>query len=84
MDAVRTALLRSVSHDLRTPLTSMQIALEYAADQVDDPAVRDALAGALRDAVYLSALIYNLRPYEANRISIAPEDLPLDTTIARA
>ncbi|MDP9084385.1 MAG: fimbria/pilus outer membrane usher protein [Pseudomonadota bacterium] len=28
------------------------------------------------------ALLYNLRPYEANRISIAPEDLPLDTSIA--
>jgi outer membrane usher protein len=27
------------------------------------------------------ALLFNLRPYEANRISIAPEDLPLDTTI---
>ena len=28
------------------------------------------------------ALLYNLRPYEANRISITPEDLPLDTFIA--
>jgi outer membrane usher protein len=28
------------------------------------------------------ALLYNLRPYEANRVSIEPEDLPLDTTIA--
>ncbi|MEA3174305.1 MAG: outer rane usher protein, partial [Gammaproteobacteria bacterium] len=27
------------------------------------------------------ALLYNLRPYEANKISITPEDLPLDTTI---
>ena len=27
------------------------------------------------------ALLYNLRPYEANHISIAPEDLPLDTAI---
>ncbi len=27
------------------------------------------------------ALLYNLRPYEANHISITPEDLPLDTTI---
>ena len=27
------------------------------------------------------ALLYNLRPYEANRISITPEDLPLDTAI---
>jgi outer membrane usher protein len=28
------------------------------------------------------ALLYNLRPYEANRISIEPEELPLDTAIA--
>ena len=28
------------------------------------------------------ALLYNLRPYEANKISITPEDLPLDTAIA--
>jgi outer membrane usher protein len=27
------------------------------------------------------ALLYNLRPYEANRISITPEELPLDTII---
>jgi outer membrane usher protein len=27
------------------------------------------------------ALLYNLRPYEANHLSIDPEDLPLDTTI---
>jgi outer membrane usher protein len=27
------------------------------------------------------ALLYNMRPYEANHISITPEDLPLDTTI---
>jgi outer membrane usher protein len=28
------------------------------------------------------ALLYNLRPYDTNRVSIVPEDLPLDTTIA--
>ena len=28
------------------------------------------------------ALLYNLRPYEANHISIEPEDLPLDTVIS--
>jgi outer membrane usher protein len=28
------------------------------------------------------AVIYNLRPYEANHISIEPDELPLDTTIA--
>ncbi|MFO1467365.1 MAG: fimbria/pilus outer membrane usher protein [Steroidobacteraceae bacterium] len=30
------------------------------------------------------ALLFNLRPYEANRISILPEELPLDTTIESA
>ena len=28
------------------------------------------------------ALLYNLRPYEANRVSISPTELPLDTAIA--
>ena len=53
--------LARIAHDLRTPLTSLQIALEFAADRVDQPAVRDSLTGALRDAVYLSGLTYNLR-----------------------
>ena len=30
------------------------------------------------------ALLFNLRPYEANHISVAPEELPLDTTIGAA
>jgi len=30
------------------------------------------------------AILYNLRPYEANRISVDPTDLPLDTTIQAA
>ncbi|MDE1923215.1 MAG: fimbrial biogenesis outer membrane usher protein, partial [Gammaproteobacteria bacterium] len=30
------------------------------------------------------AILYNLRPYEANRISVDPADLPLDTTIGSA
>ncbi len=30
------------------------------------------------------ALLFNLRPYEANRVSIVPQDLPLDTTIESA
>jgi outer membrane usher protein len=29
------------------------------------------------------ALLFNLRPYEANRISISAEDLPLDTAVAQ-
>jgi len=64
LDDQREALerhLARIAHDLRTPLTSLQIALEFAADRVDQPAVRDSLTGALRDAVYLSGLTHNLR-----------------------
>jgi len=66
--------LARVAHDLRTPLTSLQIALEYAADRVHEPAVRDALAGALRDAVYLAGLTYNLRLASKLRSGWNPAD----------
>jgi signal transduction histidine kinase len=59
----REALERHVAriaHDLRTPLTSLQIALEYAADLSSEPPVRSAIAEALRDTVYVAALTHNL------------------------
>jgi signal transduction histidine kinase len=60
----REALMRhlaDVSHDLRTPIGSLQLHLEALAD-ADDPAARRALlASALRDSVYLAALTENLR-----------------------
>jgi signal transduction histidine kinase len=52
--------LARIAHDLRTPLTSLQIALEYAADLSSEPPVRTAIAEALRDTVYVAALTHNL------------------------
>lgn len=53
--------LENVAHDLRTPLASLQIALEQASDVNRSEQVRDLLDAALKDTVYLSALTHNLR-----------------------
>jgi signal transduction histidine kinase len=53
--------LDDVTHDLRTPIASLQIALEQAADATIDATVRELVGSALRDAVYLGALTSNLR-----------------------
>jgi signal transduction histidine kinase len=53
--------LADVAHDVRTPLLSLQLAVEQARNASDDPAVRELLAGALSDAVFLEGLTENLR-----------------------
>jgi signal transduction histidine kinase len=53
--------LADVAHDLKTPISSLHIALEQAIDESRDAEVRGLLAGALHDAVYLGALTSNLR-----------------------
>lgn len=53
--------LADVAHDLRTPLTSMQLAIERAADDARDPGQTELFAGVLRDCVYLGGLVSNLR-----------------------
>jgi len=53
--------LAEVAHDLRTPLTSLQAALERATEDPDARTARELLASALFDVVYLSALTDNLR-----------------------
>ncbi len=52
--------LDDVTHDLRTPIASLQLALEGATDAAAEPE-RARLNGALKDVVYLGALTSNLR-----------------------
>jgi signal transduction histidine kinase len=66
--------LARIAHDLRTPLTSLQIALEYAADLSSEPAVRAAIAGALRDTVYVAGLTEDLRLASKLRSGWNPAD----------
>jgi signal transduction histidine kinase len=53
--------LADVAHDLKTPISSLHLALEQAADASHEPDVRDLVARAIDDAVYLAALTSNLR-----------------------
>jgi two-component system, OmpR family, sensor histidine kinase KdpD len=60
-DVIKTALLRSVSHDLRTPITAIVTAAEpLAAPQVDDDDRRELARGIQVEARRLSKLIENL------------------------
>jgi signal transduction histidine kinase len=53
--------LSDVAHDLKTPIASLQIALEQAAHRSKDATLDEILMGSLKDVVYLSALTANLR-----------------------
>lgn len=53
--------LADVAHDLKTPISSLHLAIEQAIDDNRDPAVGGLLSSALDDTVYLAALTSNLR-----------------------
>jgi len=53
--------LADLSHDLKTPIASLHLALEQAIHGNRDPDVGPLLGAAMNDAVYLSALTANLR-----------------------
>jgi two-component system sensor histidine kinase KdpD len=59
-DVVKTALLRAVSHDLRSPLTAILTALEPLVAGETDPERRQLAAGAREEARRLSRLIDQL------------------------
>jgi two-component system, OmpR family, sensor histidine kinase KdpD len=60
-DVLKTALLRAVSHDLRTPLTSIIAAADpLASDELDEVDRRELAAGIAQEANRLSRLIDDL------------------------
>ena len=59
-DRLRTVLLQSVSHDLRTPLTAITAARLGAADDVPEHEREALLAGIEQEADRLSRLVANM------------------------
>lgn len=79
-DALKTSLLRAVSHDLRTPLTAMRLETEALGRQVQDrPAAMASLQGVSREQERLARRIDNLLSMarlEAGLASPHPEAVP--------
>ncbi|MEA2144059.1 MAG: two-component system, OmpR family, sensor histidine kinase KdpD [Solirubrobacteraceae bacterium] len=87
-DVLKTALLRAVSHDLRSPLTAIIAAAEpLAAPHVDDGDRRDLAGGIGQEAERLSRLIddlLDLSRLEAHAAEPRPEWCSLDEVLRSA
>jgi two-component system sensor histidine kinase KdpD len=87
-DVLKTALLRAVSHDLRTPLTAILAAAEpLAAQTIDDTERRELAAGVGLEAERLSRLIdqlLDLSRLEAHAIEAHPEWCSVDEVLRAA
>jgi two-component system sensor histidine kinase KdpD len=78
-DALKTSLLRAVSHDLRTPLTAMQLGLEGLRRHLPSPEAAAGLRDVAREQERLARRIDNLLALarlEAGAARPHPEDLP--------
>src|ERR1051326_8592624 len=86
-DAAKTAVLRSVSHDLRSPITAILTASEVARGDVSR-AERDELLDSIRvQARRLDRLVANLLDLSRLEAGAATPDLevwPVDGLVARA
>jgi len=89
-DLVKTAILRSVSHDLRSPLTAIRAAgegLEHSSLELGD-ADRSELLATIRDAARrldrLVANLLDLSRLEADAATPRPELWTLDELLGRA
>ena len=87
-DVLKTALLRAVSHDLRTPLTGIIAAAEpLAAHDLDETDRRELAAGVSEDARRLSRLIdqlLDLSRLEAGAAEPHPEWCAIDEVLRGA
>ncbi|HEV2812188.1 MAG TPA: ATP-binding protein [Solirubrobacteraceae bacterium] len=87
-DVLKTALLRAVSHDLRTPLTGIIAAAEpLAAEDLDETDRRELAAGVSHDAHRLSRLIdqlLDLSRLEARAVEAHPDWCAIDEVLRGA
>jgi two-component system sensor histidine kinase KdpD len=87
-DVLKTALLRAVSHDLRTPLTAIIAAAEpLAGDAVDEEDRRELAAGISVEAARLSRLIeqlLDLSRLEAQAVAARPDWCAVDEVLRAA
>jgi two-component system sensor histidine kinase KdpD len=87
-DVLKTALLRAVSHDLRTPLTGIIAAAEpLAAKDLDEQDRRELAAGVAHDARRLSRLIdqlLDLSRLEARAVEAHPDWCAIDEVLRGA
>jgi signal transduction histidine kinase len=84
-ERMRRDLIAAVSHDLRTPITSLRLLTDAIADDVVDEATRRAYLGQMSTHVNaLSALIddlFELSRLEAGEIAWSLEQVPLDELV---
>ena len=87
-DVLKTALLRAVSHDLRTPLTAIIAAAEpLASEQIDEHDRRELAAGIEVEAQRLSRLIddlLDLSRLEAHAAEPRPQWCSVDEVLRAA
>jgi two-component system sensor histidine kinase KdpD len=87
-DVIKTALLRAVSHDLRTPITAIVTAAEpLASDHIDDDDRRELARGIQLEARRLAKLIENLLDLsrlEAHAAEPRPEWCSLEEVLEAA
>jgi two-component system sensor histidine kinase KdpD len=88
-DALKSALLQSVSHDLRTPLATIRAAAgTLSADWSDaDPSRRESVAAIEREVEYLNRLVTNLLDLsriEAGVLRAESEPFEVDDAVASA
>ncbi len=84
-EGARRDLVAAVSHDLRTPITSLRLLVEAVQDEIVDSQTRRAYLGRMRTHIdALSALIddlFELTRLEAGDISWTLQRVPLDELV---
>src|SRR5688500_10987577 len=84
-DVLKTALLRAMSHDLRTPLTGIVAAAEpLAAEHLDDADRRELAAGVAQEAERLARLIdqlLDLSRLEAHAVEARPDWIAIEEVL---